>query len=916
MKPVPPLDRPLPAAAGDPSADGLRGRLAPPEFMFEPITTAPLSQLLDSASLPKLVTLTAPPGYGKTVALSRMHAALSARGYRCLWLGLDDRDRSLSALGYLLRAALARAGAPYLPEQHDAYESLADQDVLLDGLLGHLARLDGSTAIFVDNLGFCDAPRLGVALERLIMETGPSLHLIFSTTPALPIDIVKIKLEASVLELKAAQLRFDRRCTLQLFDRAGLAAPSEAELALIEARTEGWPAAIRLVQVLHAQAGETMPAPAQALDFDGDQSDIAQVLTRRVLIGLEDDFLEFLTEIALLREFSVELAQAATGRAEAGAWIASLVGRNLLIFPLDRSRRWYRLHTLLREYLLAEGRQRLPAAARSRVLGCAAHWHAGQGDEVTAIGLALDAGAFDLARTLVDRIAGRVAGEQGQMTPYIEWVERLQAAGVEPSLDAQAWLVWALADTMQFERARKAFDAFDARMKLIAPSAPLQAELQSRLEFLRILIGVYIDRLAGAHADALAWLAKDQARDALTLSTVATIAAIAETDWGQLAAARRHIGQADGAIGRTASGYGLAWVTILGAAIDLAEARPDLAERRMAAARPRIVASAGADASVALTFDFVQARVLADLGQADAARPLALRGLSRAASHGIVASAEMGLSACVELWQADDAAPYSQAALEQIALSYPARAHCLLLASCARRLLAQGQYGAALALAGRARLAQSAAEPAVQIQPRGDWMLMELELLIANGQSAEALAAIEQRLKDADRDGRQRDRIELLLAAADAYQRMAQSRKGLRMLTLAILAAAPGRVMAPFTRRLALMATMLSQYSARDFGFTQAADQAMLSALAGACAAVPAGAAAPAPAAAEMPTPREMTLLALLAEGLNNQQLADRLQLSVTTVKWHLANLYAKLAVRNRAAALAAARARNLLPGQ
>jgi LuxR family maltose regulon positive regulatory protein len=912
------------AAAGDAPADGLRGRLSPPEFIFDPVSTASLSHLLGSAAPPKLVTVTAPAGYGKTVALSRLHRALAGRGQRCLWIGLDDRDRAWSALSYLLRAALARAGAPYESEHHDTYESLADLDAPFDSLLAHLSRLEGDTTIFIDNLGFCTDRSLGRALERLILETGPRLRMVISTTPALPLDIARLKLEIGVLELKAPQLRFDRQCTVQLFDKAGLPAPSDQELQLIEQQTEGWPAAIRLLQVLRSQVPYGLDgAAAPPLHFDGDQSDIAQVLTRRVLIGLDHNFLEFLTEIALLREFSVELALAATGRAEAPTWIATLVERNILIFPLDHSRRWYRLHTLLRDYLLAEGRQQLSASGRHAVLERAARWHAERGDDVNAIGLALDAHAFALAKTLVDRVAGSVAGDQGQMDAFINWFDRLQAAGCEPSLDAHGWFVWALADTMQFERARKALDAFDRRMQSIAPSDSPPPELQSRLEFLRILVGLYIDRLATAHSDALAWLAKDQARDALTVSTVAAIAAIAETNWGQLAAASAHMALAEGAIERTASGYGLAWVTILRAFIDLALGRPDVADHKLAATRARIVASAGAEASIVATFDFAHARVLADLGQVEPARRLALRGLTRAAHHGIVASAELGLSACVELWPDEAGAPYAESALEKIALRYPPRAHCLLLASCVRRLLRQGRHGEAQTLAARAHQLANGAEPPLQVQVRGVWMMMDIEVLLATGAAAEALAAIERQLKLAQADGRQRDRIELLLAGTDAYLRMAQRRKALRMFTLAIVAAAPGQLIGPFNNRVGLVRDILGQFTARDFGFTQAAELALLDAIARASADDNDGVAAAVadhggsvPAVpSEMPTPREMELLDLLGQGLNNQQIADRLLLSVTTVKWHLANLYAKLAVRNRAAALVVARVRKLLSG-
>ena len=60
-------------------------------------------------------------------------------------------------------------------------------------------------------------------------------------------------------------------------------------------------------------------------------------------------------------------------------------------------------------------------------------------------------------------------------------------------------------------------------------------------------------------------------------------------------------------------------------------------------------------------------------------------------------------------------------------------------------------------------------------------------------------------------------------------------------------------------------------------------------------------------------TARETQLLRLVNEGLSNQTLADQLSLSLPTVKWHLRNLYGKLGVRNRSAALAKARAYGLL---
>ena len=66
-------------------------------------------------------------------------------------------------------------------------------------------------------------------------------------------------------------------------------------------------------------------------------------------------------------------------------------------------------------------------------------------------------------------------------------------------------------------------------------------------------------------------------------------------------------------------------------------------------------------------------------------------------------------------------------------------------------------------------------------------------------------------------------------------------------------------------------------------------------------------------ATAGVPTLREIQLLSLLNEGLSNVQAADRMSLSVPTIKWHLHNIYGKLGVRSRSAALARARVLKLI---
>jgi NarL family two-component system response regulator LiaR len=51
-------------------------------------------------------------------------------------------------------------------------------------------------------------------------------------------------------------------------------------------------------------------------------------------------------------------------------------------------------------------------------------------------------------------------------------------------------------------------------------------------------------------------------------------------------------------------------------------------------------------------------------------------------------------------------------------------------------------------------------------------------------------------------------------------------------------------------------------------------------------------------------TDREREVLKLMVEGLNNQEIADRLIVSLSTVKYHISNILSKLQVDNRVAAV------------
>lgn len=63
-------------------------------------------------------------------------------------------------------------------------------------------------------------------------------------------------------------------------------------------------------------------------------------------------------------------------------------------------------------------------------------------------------------------------------------------------------------------------------------------------------------------------------------------------------------------------------------------------------------------------------------------------------------------------------------------------------------------------------------------------------------------------------------------------------------------------------------------------------------------------------------TPREKDIIRLLVEGLKNEEIANILYISLSTVKANLTSIFEKLSVSNRTQAVGKIFAENLIPHQ
>lgn len=901
----------------------LRSPSSPPTFVFRPVRTRMIEALEVTEDRSKLISVIAPIGYGKTVLLSELCTHIGAVEH-CCWVELDDRDNRVDRVIRALEASFSTRTGGFRPMR-----SLIRGDIPLqsqiDELIEIISHLPAPTTIFIDSLNSCTDGALGALCDALIFRTPNSLRLVWSSTSEVPFNLGRAKLAGLVRQVGIAELSLNATEAREL-----LGAKLESRIGAMGVRailqqTEGWPAAIRMVQIILSGAER----PRAALEsFSGSDEDVAALLNRQVLGGFATDLRDFLLCIGPLRTFTVELCRHVTGDGETERHIDFLLRRNVFIIPLDRNRRAYRLHGLFREYLLGEARRFLEPQVRLDVLRKAAEWFEKNDEWRDAIDYALEAGDTPTVVRILERTAAIFVRDQGDIGIYIAWVDNLRAANVELGWEAHFWYVWALTFHRRYETAQVQREALAERLRqAVGTAAAAPDDLPQRIDYLNICINLLMDRVDETFRCADEWLAAGDKGDPYNRASVTGLRGICLACNHRFDEARKVLLETRRIMHEVGGAYTRAWISLTYTTVGIFEGDFAQAHRAMDEGLSLAREELGEDAVMCDSLAFAGAGCAVEMGRDTEARELLRLGMRSAYSHGLVDVTASGLDAAVKLWNggADSSIPIPR--LRELAASHPTRLSLMLSCFLVRRLLRLGMVKDALAEAeliglGADGAATDRADRMQLATPRYRdlFAMTAVDLLVATGRAKEAGALINQEYAVARAEGRFARLVELGLARMALALQAGNRRLAVKEFTFAVARAASREIVRPFRDQAAAIAVLVNDTKPSSWSFALREERAFFARICDTLpiessvvqerlAACTADNAAPA-----VPTAREAELLAMLELGMSNQQIADQTGISVGTIKWHLKNLYRKLGIASRSAALARARAANLLP--
>ncbi len=430
------------------------------------ITRPHLLEALERCLRPgtQLALVSAPAGAGKTTLLAQWLQQAPA-DWRVAWLALETGDNPLERFFLYLTAAiqntlsqsggsftaLAEANPNLTPEQGMAY------------LVEQVSDSEQNLLLVLDDYHAITNPEIHQALKLLIDHLPPNLRLVIAGRVEPPLPLARLRARGQVVEVHTADLRFRLQETARFIGSfAELAdfAKLESAVQQLNTSTEGWAAGLQMTALaLRSEVARQGHAAAEIMDrfaqeLSGAQRFILDYLLEEVLSRETDRTREFLLHTCLLKRFNPALCAAMmpdTAAAAAQDMLGYLERANLFLILLDDRREWFRYHHLFADVLQKQLLHSYPGLA-AELHRRAANWLEAHGMVEDALEQALASTDSGLVLDLVEKHT-LPAILQGQIATAMRWLEALPAEALftRPRLCLDR--AWTLTFTSQTEAA-------------------------------------------------------------------------------------------------------------------------------------------------------------------------------------------------------------------------------------------------------------------------------------------------------------------------------------------------------------------------------------------------------------------------------------------------------------------------------
>lgn len=872
-----------------------------------------------------VVSVVAPAGSGKSTLLVELHERYRLEGFACSWLNLEASDDDPARFALYIASVLRTIDKPFAERSLAFVKSNASADLkpFFDSIIQYIAATELRFALFVDDFHVLKHPDILHFWAQFIAYAPASLRTVIASRAKLPLDLSRLRIAGGIFEVAQSDLNLSVQETMQFMKEQHNVELSMHAVQLLHERTEGWMVGLQLAGMTISRSDRNKEEIIRG--FSARDRNLQEYLFEAVY-GLQDAATQhFLLRTAPLNRFSAELCNVVTGGHDGHGRLAQLEADNLFIIPLDREGRWYRYHHLFSEYLLSQ-LIKIDPAQKQEICEYAADWCISEGLVLEAIQYCLDAAYFEKATDLIAGHAKRIAIGEGNHSIIFEWMQKLPKEYQYRRPEILLHHAWSRAFTRDGVGIAVAICAeFEALLADSAASSwALSAEeVQSLVHLsnvIRCISLACLEDFEACNAASIALL-KALPRDEHMLVASASVAtAFCHYLQQNLSLALSAAGDAYVYGRKGESAYAAVWGDFVACMSNIELGRIQLAQASAHRAEQTVgeVLGGGQVAALAalaraevdcqrcdfdhLERELIDSRVITTISNSPEPLLIARRSEAR-----------------YRLWIGEYAAAWyvlQQGQDLALTLDIPR----LYFAFIAEEIELQLHCGDVSAARDTARRTDILNRDNALIDRRHESAIVEcidltaVRLSLAEQRSEEALKLINVLLRRAQREGRLTLAQQLRAMKSLALWQLAKEAEAIRELDHAVSAAMAEMHLYPLYRVGPRLLPILGRLgSARDGELnTKAQFVSQLTSMLGGTAQCGVDT-PPLPELVEPLTDRQLEILRLIGTGLGNKALAEELHISLSTAKWHVHNIFDKLGVKNRTAAVAYARNNNLI---
>jgi LuxR family maltose regulon positive regulatory protein len=408
--------------------------------------------LLDRSRDYALTLLLAPPGFGKSTLLQQWRNLHNSR--HMVLMALDPRDADPVHFFTHLTDALREAvpdfdTASYTPLSADIH---VPAYTVAETLLQALEAVNNELFIVLDDFHKASHPMVQNVMSILLEHLPFHIHIILASRTHPDFSLSRLKLADRLLLIDSHDLRLSAQQVHELARGMGLSAPDEDHINRLLHQAEGWLAGVKIALLACSRTGHT------AIEsFGGSQPELVDYFAHAVLRELPEEQRIFLMHTALMDHFDAALCDNALGRNDSARMINRLTAQSLFLQPIDQMPNWYRYHPLFQDFL--RNRMHIEHADQLPILHEAiAHAWLQRGDNEIALSHAEKTNRPDFYLSIL-RIACERWSHKGDSSSVIRWLDPLEDDVILTDRDLSVSLISALLLSRRFNQARYYMDA-------------------------------------------------------------------------------------------------------------------------------------------------------------------------------------------------------------------------------------------------------------------------------------------------------------------------------------------------------------------------------------------------------------------------------------------------------------------------